>query len=248
MSGEQAIFCEGIAKTYGEGESAVKALRGIDFTANFGEIVALVGPSGCGKTTLISIFAAILSRSSGALQLAGVDPDAMTNQDRTLFRREKVGFIFQQFNLVPQISVVENVAIPLFLRGENRSEALDRAEKLLTEVGLHNRAHSRPSKLSGGQQQRVAIARSLIHEPSILVCDEPTSALDGATGQRVMELIREQGRRPDRIVVLVTHDERIYHFADRIAHMDDGLITRIVSSDVELAALQAVAFEKGKIK
>ncbi len=248
MSGEQAIFCEGIAKTYGEGEAAVKALRGIDFTANFGEIVALVGPSGCGKTTLISIFAAILSRSSGALQLAGVDPDAMTNQDRTIFRREKVGFIFQQFNLVPQISVVENVAIPLFLRGENRSEALDRAEKLLTEVGLHNRAHSRPSKLSGGQQQRVAIARSLIHEPSILVCDEPTSALDGATGQRVMELIREQGRRPDRIVVLVTHDERIYHFADRIAHMDDGLITRIVSSDVELAALQAVAFEKGKIK
>ena len=247
MSGEQAIFCQGIAKTYGEGESAVKALRGIDFTANFGEIVALVGPSGCGKTTLISIFAAILSRSSGALQLAGVDPDAMTNQDRTLFRREKVGFIFQQFNLVPQISVVENVAIPLFLRGENRSEALDRAEKLLTEVGLHNRAHSRPSKLSGGQQQRVAIARSLIHEPSILVCDEPTSALDGATGQRVMELIREQGRRPDRIVVLVTHDERIYHFADRIAHMDDGLITRIVTSDVELAALQAAAFEKGKI-
>ena len=248
MSGEQAIFCQGIAKTYGEGESAVKALRGIDFTANFGEIVALVGPSGCGKTTLISIFAAILSRSSGALQLAGVDPDAMTNQDRTIFRREKVGFIFQQFNLVPQISVVENVAIPLFLRGENRSEALDRAEKLLTEVGLHNRAHSRPSKLSGGQQQRVAIARSLIHEPSILVCDEPTSALDGATGQRVMELIREQGRRPDRIVVLVTHDERMYHFADRIAHMDDGLITRIVTSDVELAALQAVAFEKGKIK
>ena len=248
MTSEQAIFCEGITKTYGEGEAAVKALRGIDFTANFGEIVALVGPSGCGKTTLISIFAAILSRSSGALQLAGVDPDAMTNQDRTIFRREKVGFIFQQFNLVPQISVVENVAIPLFLRGENRSEALDRAEKLLTEVGLHNRAHSRPSKLSGGQQQRVAIARSLIHEPSILVCDEPTSALDGATGQRVMELIREQGRRPDRIVVLVTHDERIYHFADRIAHMDDGLITRIVSSDVELAALQAVAFEKGKIK
>ena len=248
MSGEQAIFCQGIAKTYGEGESAVKALRGIDFTANFGEIVALVGPSGCGKTTLISIFAAILSRSSGALQLAGVDPDSMTNQDRTIFRREKVGFIFQQFNLVPQISVVENVAIPLFLCGENRSEALDRAEKLLTEVGLHNRAHSRPSKLSGGQQQRVAIARSLIHEPSILVCDEPTSALDGATGQRVMELIREQGRRPDRIVVLVTHDERIYHFADRIAHMDDGLITRIVSSDVELAALQMAAFEKGKIK
>ena len=248
MSGEQAIFCKDIAKTYGEGESAVKALRGIDFTANFGEIVALVGPSGCGKTTLISIFAAILSRSSGALQLAGVDPDAMTNQDRTIFRREKVGFIFQQFNLVPQISVVENVAIPLFLRGENRSEALDRAEKLLTEVGLHNRAHSRPSKLSGGQQQRVAIARSLIHEPSILVCDEPTSALDGATGQRVMELIREQGRRPDRIVVLVTHDERIYHFADRIAHMDDGLVTRIVTSDVELAALQKAAFEKGKIK
>ncbi len=246
MSGQPAIFCERVAKTYGEGESAVKALRGIDLNANFGEIVALVGPSGCGKTTLISIFAAILSRSNGILRLVGKDPDAMSNQARALFRRKQVGFIFQQFNLVPQISVLENVAIPLLLRGENRNEALDRAEKLLTDVGLHSRARTKPSKLSGGQQQRVAIARSLIHEPSILVCDEPTSALDGATGQRVMELIREQGRRPDRLVVLVTHDERIYHFADRIAHMDDGLITRIVSSDVELAALQAAAFEKGK--
>ncbi|MCE9618365.1 MAG: ABC transporter ATP-binding protein [Planctomycetes bacterium] len=246
MSGTPAILCRGVGKVYGDGDSAVTALRGIDLTASFGEIVALVGPSGCGKTTLISIFAAILSRGSGTLELVGVDPDAMSNQERTLFRREKIGFIFQQFNLVPQVSVIENVAIPLLLRGESRSESLDRAAILLKEVGLENRAGSRPAKLSGGQQQRVAIARSLIHGPSILVCDEPTSALDGATGQRVMELIREQGRRPDRLVILVTHDERIYHFADRIAHMDDGLITRIVNSDVELAALRAAAIQEEK--
>jgi putative ABC transport system ATP-binding protein len=246
MIDEAAIVCEGVTKTYGDGDAAVTALRGIDLQARFGEIVALVGPSGCGKTTLISIFAAILSRGGGALRLLGADPDAMDNRERTLFRREKIGFIFQQFNLVPQISVIENVAIPLLLRGEARSAALDRAQTLLRDVGLERRAHSRPAKLSGGQQQRVAIARSLIHEPSILVCDEPTSALDGATGQRVMELIRQQGRRDDRVVILVTHDERIFHFADRIAHMDDGRITRIVTGEAEVAALRSAALQEKK--
>jgi len=203
--------------------------------------VALVGPSGCGKTTFISILAGLLSRDGGALRLAGVDPDALDNRERTLWRRENVGFIFQQFNLVPQISVVENVAIPLLLRGARRRDAIEHAASLLERVGLKGRESSKPNKLSGGQQQRVAIARSLVHGPRILVCDEPTSALDGSTGQRVMELVREQGCRPDRLVVLVTHDERIFHFADRIVHMDDGAVTRVADAKSEVAALRAAA-------
>jgi putative ABC transport system ATP-binding protein len=241
MSGATAIEARGVAKTYGTGDSAVRALRGVDLDARFGEMVALVGPSGCGKTTFISILAGLLSRDGGGLRLAGVDPDALGNRERTLWRRENVGFIFQQFNLVPQISVVENVAIPLLLRGVRRSEAIERAMTLLERVGLKGREGTRPNLLSGGQQQRVAIARSLVHGPRILVCDEPTSALDGGTGQRVMELVREQGCGPDRLVVLVTHDERIFHFADRIVHMDDGLVARITDARSEVAALRAAA-------
>lgn len=245
MSDEGAIDARGVLKTYGTGDSAVRALRGVDLSARFGEMVALVGPSGCGKTTLISILAGLLSRDGGSLRLAGVDPDALGNRERTLWRRENVGFIFQQFNLVPQISVVENVAIPLLLRGVHRSEAIERSMTLLERVGLKGRERNRPTALSGGQQQRVAIARSLVHGPRILVCDEPTSALDGATGQRVMELVREQGCRPDRLVVVVTHDERIFHFADRIVHMDDGLVTRVADAKSEVAALRAaVAAER----
>jgi putative ABC transport system ATP-binding protein len=142
---------------------------------------------------------------------------------------------------VPQISVLENVAIPLLLRGDSRKDSLERAAMLLERVGLKGREQARPTKLSGGQQQRVAIARSLVHGPRILVCDEPTSALDGETGQRVMELVREQGCGPDRLVVLVTHDERIFHFADRIVHMDDGRVTRVVDGKIEVAALRAAA-------
>ncbi|MBM4006347.1 MAG: ABC transporter ATP-binding protein [Planctomycetes bacterium] len=245
MSDEGAIDTRGMVKTYGTGDSAVRALRGVDLSARFGEMVALVGPSGCGKTTFISILAGLLSRDGGSLRLAGVDPDTLDNRERTLWRRENVGFIFQQFNLVPQISVVENVAIPLLLRGMRRTEAIERSMALLERVGLKGRERNRPTALSGGQQQRVAIARSLVHGPRILVCDEPTSALDGATGQRVMELVREQGCRPDRLVVLVTHDERIFHFADRIVHMDDGLVTRVADAKSEVAALRAaVAAER----
>ena len=241
MNGDAAIDAHGVVKTYGTGDAAVRALRGVDLSARFGEMVALVGPSGCGKTTFISILAGLLSRDGGSLRLAGVDPDALGNRERTLWRRENVGFIFQQFNLVPQISVVENVAIPLLLRGVRRGEAIERSMTLLERVGLKGRERNRPTALSGGQQQRVAIARSLVHGPRILVCDESTSALDGATGQRVMELVREQGCRPDRLVVVVTHDERIFHFADRIVHMDDGLVTRVADAQSEVAALRAAA-------
>lgn len=241
MNGQLAIRCRGLFKSFGVGDSIVRALRGVDLDVRRGEMMALVGPSGCGKTTLISILAGLLRADEGDLDVMGIDPGALDPHDRTVWRGQNVGFIFQQFNLVPQISVVENVAIPLLLRGVRRGEAIERSMMLLERVGLKGRERNRPTTLSGGQQQRVAIARSLVHGPRILVCDEPTSALDGATGQRVMELVREQGCGPDRLVVLVTHDERIFHFADRIVHMDDGLVTRVADAESEVAALRAAA-------
>jgi len=230
-----SISCRGITKTFGSGDATVRALRGVDLEARYGEVMALVGPSGCGKTTLISILAGLLQRDEGDLSVLGDDPSLMSSHQRTQWRGRNVGFIFQQFNLIPQVSVVENVAVPLLLQGTRRREALERSAALLAEVGLRGREQSRPNKLSGGQQQRVAIARALVSNPRLLVCDEPTSALDGATGQRVMGLIRDIATHGERVVVLVTHDERIYHFADRIAHLDDGKVTHVSTPAEALA-------------
>ncbi|MEY4183021.1 MAG: hypothetical protein RLZZ217_1647 [Planctomycetota bacterium] len=230
-----SISCRGITKTFGSGDATVHALRGVELEARWGEVMALVGPSGCGKTTLISILAGLLQRDQGELSVLGDDPSSMGAHERTKWRGRNVGFIFQQFNLIPQVSVVENVAVPLLLQGTPRREALDRSAALLAEVGLKGRERSRPTKLSGGQQQRVAIARALVSNPRLLVCDEPTSALDGATGQRVMGLIRDSAAHGERVVIVVTHDERIYHFADRIAHLDDGRVTHVSTPAEALA-------------
>ena len=224
-----AIDCHGITKSFGVGDATVHALRGVDLEIRLGEMMALVGPSGCGKTTLISILAGLLQRDEGDLSVLGSDPSEMSGHQRTVWRGANVGFIFQQFNLIPQVSIVENVAVPLLLRGHPRRDALARAAKLLEDVGLRGREQTRPTKLSGGQQQRVAIARALVTGPRLLVCDEPTSALDGATGQKIMALIRELTASAERVVIVVTHDERIYHFADRIAHLDDGRVTHVTT-------------------
>jgi putative ABC transport system ATP-binding protein len=229
MSERLAIRARGVFKSFGTGDATVRALRGVDLDVRFGEMMALVGPSGCGKTTLISILAGLLAADEGELDVLGTDPGALGGHDRTVWRGRNVGFIFQQFNLIPQVSILENVAVPLLLRRHPRRDALDRAALLLAEVGLKGRELSRPTKLSGGQQQRVAIARALVAEPRILVCDEPTSALDGATGQKVMSLIRQMASGEDRVVIVVTHDERIYHFSDRIAHLDDGQVTHVTT-------------------
>ena len=230
-----SIVCNELFKTFGVGDSMVRALRGVNLEVRFGEMMALVGPSGCGKTTLISILAGLLQRDEGELAVLGTDPSALSNHERTLWRGKNVGFIFQQFNLIPQVSILENVAVPLLLRHHPKKDALDRAAKLLEEVGLKGRELTRPSKLSGGQQQRVAIARALVTGPRLLVCDEPTSALDGATGQKIMGLIRELTAAAEHVVVVVTHDERIYHFADRIAHLDDGRVTHVSTPAEALA-------------
>jgi len=222
-----AVACRGLTRDFGSGEQRVQALRGVDLDVQAGELTYLVGPSGCGKTTLISVLSGILSPSAGSVQVFGQDLAALTGNALVRWRGANVGFVFQALNLVPTLTVAENVAVPLLIQGRAHGEALERAAQLLARVGLAGRERSLPAQLSGGQQQRVAIARALVHEPRLVVCDEPTSALDHVTGQRVMELLREVAASPTRALLVVTHDARIFALADRIAHMDDGVIERL---------------------
>jgi putative ABC transport system ATP-binding protein len=222
------VRAHGIAKTFGKGQGAVHALRGIELAIPYGELCMLVGPSGCGKTTLISILAGILDRDTGgSCEVLGIDPQALRASRRTGWRGKNIGFVFQQFNLIPAITAAENVAVPLLLLGQSRRTALLAAEAALDRVGLADKRKRRPTELSGGQQQRVAIARALVHQPRFVVCDEPTSALDADNGQLVMELLAEIAVQGDRALVVVTHDARIFHFADRIVRMDDGRVTEV---------------------
>jgi putative ABC transport system ATP-binding protein len=225
----RAAVCTGIEKWFGAGDTRARVLRGLDLEIPMGEMAMLVGPSGCGKTTLISIIAGLLDATGGDLEVLGERPAAMSARERIEFRQANLGFVFQQFNLLPALTAVENAAVPLFVAGWNRGEAVERAAQLLTELGLAERMHARPSQMSGGEQQRVAFARALVHEPRLVVCDEPTSALDAVTGHRVMALLSKIAVRRDRAVIVVTHDSRIFEFADTIAHMEDGLITNVES-------------------
>jgi putative ABC transport system ATP-binding protein len=227
-----AVRCDDVVKTYGSGSSKVTALRGVELDVKVGELLMLVGPSGCGKTTLISVIAGILDRDSGDCRVFAEDFQEMSGGEKTRYRGETIGFVFQAFNLLPTLTAVENASIPLLINGVRRVEALDRAGAMLERVGLAERANAMPSQLSGGQQQRVAIARALVHNPKLIVCDEPTSALDHDTGHKVMELLREVALGAGRALVIVTHDARIFEFADRIARMDDGRIIKIEDKKV----------------
>jgi putative ABC transport system ATP-binding protein len=222
-----AVECRDLEKTFGTGEDAVRVLRGIDFEAQLGEMTFLVGPSGCGKTTLLSVIAGLLNPTGGGLTVLGEDLTRLKGGAAVEFRRRNLGFVFQQFNLLPALTAAENAAVPLLAAGVKRKKAVEQAMVLLEELGMGARAKARPNQLSGGQQQRVAFARALIHQPRLIVCDEPTSALDADTGHHVMELLRKIAVTPERAVLVVTHDSRIYQFADRIARMNDGKITDI---------------------
>jgi len=226
---EHAVRARGISKWFGQDEARIQALRRLDLDIPMGELSMLVGPSGCGKTTLISVIAGLLDPSEGDLEVLGEQPNRMGAKQRILFRRLNLGFVFQQFNLLPALTAAENVAVPLFIAGWKRDAAVEKAEHLLAGLGLADRTRSLPSQLSGGQQQRVAMARALIHDPRLVVCDEPTSALDAQSGHKVMELLSDLAVRPDRAVIVVTHDSRVFEFADTIAHMDDGRITTVES-------------------
>ncbi|MEQ1794515.1 MAG: ABC transporter ATP-binding protein [Nitrospira sp.] len=228
-----AVSLRGIVKSFGTGDTKVTVLRGIDLDIYLGEMLLLVGESGGGKTTLLSAIAGILDIDEGDIDVLGVPLSDLPAGKRTTFRGQTMGFIYQQFNLLPALTAAENVAVPLLIQKISRSEALRRARVMLDRVGLGDRAEFLPKNLSGGQQQRVAIARALVNEPRLLICDEPTAALDGPNGQKIMELLREVGRAPDRCVVIVTHDSRIFQFGDRIAHLTDGRIVSIESTTRE---------------
>lgn len=222
---ESAVICRDVVKTYGKGEIAVRALKGVSLEARFGELLMIVGPSGCGKTTLLSVMCGTLRADSGTIELFGKSISSMAERELTAFRARNVGFIFQQFNLVPTLTAQENVSIPRLLTGTPYATAQNDAGAMLAQVGLGGREKSFPSQLSGGQQQRVAISRAMVHQPRLVICDEPTASLDAAAGQRALDLLRESARHPDRCVIVVTHDSRIFHYADRIVEMDDGLVT-----------------------
>jgi putative ABC transport system ATP-binding protein len=222
-----AVRARGIVKSFGTGDTKVTVLNGIDLDIYRGEMLLLVGESGGGKTTLLSAIAGILDIDDGDIDVLGVPLNKLPAGKRTTFRGQTMGFIYQQFNLLPTLTAAENVAVPLLIQKIRRSDALGRARTMLDRVGLSDRAEFLPKNLSGGQQQRVAIARALVNEPRLLICDEPTAALDGPNGQKIMALIREVGRSPERCVIVVTHDSRIFHFGDRMAKLTDGRIDSI---------------------
>jgi putative ABC transport system ATP-binding protein len=224
-----AVSTRELRKHFGGNGARVDALRGVDFNAKLGELTFIVGPSGCGKTTLLSVITGLLNPSAGDVELFGQQVHQLPSSQQITFRRQNLGFVFQQYNLLPALTAAENAAVPLIAGGMKRNEATDRAKSLLDHLGLNGRRDALPSKLSGGEQQRVAIARALVHEPRLVVCDEPTAALDHATGEKVMELLAGKAVHPDRAVIVVTHDSRVFHYADVIAEMDDGRIVKTES-------------------
>src|SRR3989304_1936159 len=224
------VSCRHVTKVYGSGNAEVHALRGVELDVHAGELTMLVGPSGCGKTTLLSVVAGILRPTSGTIEALGSDLTRLSSWPRPAFRRDNVGFVFQQFNLLPALTAAENAAVPLVIQGYSKRKALAAAKALLDKMGMADRVNSLPGNLSGGQQQRVAIARALVHHPRLLVCDEPTSALDHKTGHTILELLRTVAVEGDRAVIIVTHDSRIFEFADTLARMDDGHIVSLEQS------------------
>jgi putative ABC transport system ATP-binding protein len=253
VSTSPAVLVRGVSKTFGKGSAAVPALRGVDMEIEPGKLVMLVGPSGCGKTTLVSVISGVLDADEGEVEVYGVRWKDLTPEQRTVRRGEMVGFVFQQFNLIPTLTTQENVSIPLLIRGRPRKEANDRAAAALVSVGLGARLADLPAQLSGGMQQRVAIARALVSEPRLLVCDEPTANLDARTGQHIMDLVKQasstrdaQGR--ERTVIVVTHDARIFHYADEIKEMEDGRVKKEISDIVAQEYRWVPRYEEDKAK
>lgn len=229
----RAIQVLGVTKTFAEGAAVVRALNGISFHVENGELVLLMGPSGSGKTTLLSIMGCILRPTAGSVAIRGREVTGLDERELPQVRLTHIGFVFQGFNLFPALTALENVELALDLRGIGKREASRRAGEVLEQVGLGDKLHTYSADLSGGQKQRVAIARALVGEPQIILADEPTAALDSVSGRAVIELLRELAHARGRAVVLVTHDNRILSYADRIAHIEDGRIVAKPSQPVE---------------
>jgi putative ABC transport system ATP-binding protein len=226
MEDKIAISCRGIRKSYGMKEFRVEALKGIDLDIHMGQLTLLVGPSGSGKTTLLSIITSILTPDAGTIKLLGEEIARLPATARAKFCCENLGIVFQSFFLIPTLTVAENVCLPLLIAGISEAEAHVKAIEMLKHVNIAHRSHVSPANLSKGQQQRVAIARAMVHDSKIIVCDEPTSALDQTAGHEIMTFLREGVLHEDRAVLVVTHDQRTFSFADRIVHMTDGQIIK----------------------
>ncbi len=215
-----------LCKVYGTGEVQVEALRGVDMRVERAEFVAIMGPSGCGKSTLLQLLGGLEMPTTGNILIEDLDLAVLNDDQRTLLRRRRVGFVFQAFNLLPTLSAEENVRLPLALDGVRQAEAAERAAEVLGQVGMAHRAKHLPSQLSGGEQQRVAVARALVIRPVLLLADEPTGNLDSAAGQNLTALLRRLVDEHGQTIVMVTHDANVASHADRIVHLRDGLIER----------------------
>ena len=220
-----AIKASGLVKWFGEGDAKTTALKEVSLEAYLGEMLYIVGPSGSGKTTLLSVLSGILRPNAGSVLVEGADIWGLSADRLAEFRLNKIGFVFQDYHLFPRLTTAENVAIPLILRRKRWDEAVSEAVKYLDIVGLKRRAELLPVKLSGGEQQRVAIARAIVSQPDMLIMDEPTASLDGDTGRDIVGFVRRSILNEKRCVVVVTHDDRIYEFADRTLEMEDGRLS-----------------------
>ncbi len=232
MSTEPVVVLERVTKRYQQARVEVHALRGVDLAVRPGEMLAITGPSGSGKSTLLHVVGALDLPTTGTIRILGQDLRAMPDDALARFRRQRLGFVFQFFNLLPTLSAAENAALPLLLDGVARSVALARGKALLEKVGLGDRVDHRPDELSGGQQQRVALARALASEPKLLLADEPTGNLDSEAGAKVLDLLAEARRERGLTVVLVTHDPGVAARADRVVRLHDGLVEQIVENAV----------------
>ncbi|MCK6551421.1 ABC transporter ATP-binding protein [Myxococcota bacterium] len=217
-----AVRARGLSKIYGRGELAFHALKGVDLDLRRGETAMLVGPSGSGKTTLLSILGCVLEPTSGELHVLGHDLSRATARELVEVRRKLIGFVFQGFNLIPALSARDNVALPLRLLGQRPRTARAEADELLAQVGLADKRDKGPEELSGGQRQRVAVARALAGSPPIILADEPTASLDAHSGLQVTTLLTELAKKRGASVLVVSHDNRIFHLADRLVHIEDG--------------------------
>jgi putative ABC transport system ATP-binding protein len=224
MAKDEVIALKNVSKIYGMGEIEIKALDDIDLSIRAGEYVSIMGPSGSGKTTLLDVITTMMKPTKGDVFIEGVNTTKMSNAELAAFRGKKIGFIFQNFNLLPKLTALENVMTPLWINNVPRGEREGIAKKLLTNVGLEDRMNNRPNQLSGGQKQRVAIARALAMNPKIIVADEPTGSLDSKSGKHVMEILDNLHKKQKVTVILVTHDESIGKLADRRIMIRDGKI------------------------
>jgi putative ABC transport system ATP-binding protein len=236
MTSTVALEGRGVGKVFGRGDLEYRALHPSDIRVLRGEVLVLMGPSGSGKTTLLSILGLVLTPTEGDVLVQGRSVASATGDQMAMLRRDLLGFVFQQFNLLPSLSARDNAALPLLLAGVSRTERAKRADRALDRVGMADKRHAKPRTLSGGQQQRVAIARALVNDAPVLLCDEPTASLDGKTGQGILKTLRELAEHAGRALVIVTHDERVLSIADRVLYVIDG---RLQPNDESLARRSA---------